>query len=249
MKLRFTPSSPIAALAAIALLSFGSFGASAQQNPQRPAQPQRPAAQPAPAQPQAPTAVKVALKPAPDQQEWIKICGEDPSAGNKTVCFTTRDFVAENNQPVMGVAIFAEKDGSNRFARILVPLTFMIQPGIRISTEGLNPIAGRFQICIPQGCFVQADLNDAAINALKRGQIMRIDMQNQLQQEVNFEVPLAGFSKAYDSAGIDQATLQRMQEEAVRQQQQQQQGQQPGSDDLRRRGEELLRQRQGAPQQ
>lgn len=221
--------------------SVMAWGASAQQ--QRPAQPQQQPAAAAPQQP--PAAVKVPLKAAPYQPDWIKVCDEDPVA-KKTVCYTTRDFVAENNQPVMGLALYQVKDDPRRFARILVPLTFMIPPGVRLSTEGLNPIAGRFQICSQEGCFVEVELNEAAINLIKKGKVLRLDMQNQFAQEVNFEVPLDGFTKMYDSAGLDPATLQKMREDAVRQQQG---AAQPGSDELRRRGEELMRQRQGAQPQ
>lgn len=227
----------IGLIAAVAASAFA-LGASAQQRPAQPAQ-QQPAAA-APQQP--PAAVKVPLKAAPYQPDWIKVCDEDPVA-KKTVCYTTRDFVAENNQPVMGLAIYQVKDDPRRFARILVPLTFMIPPGVRLSTEGLNPVSGRFQICSQEGCFVEIELNDAAVNLVKKGKVLRLDMQNQFAQEVNFEVPLDGFSKMYDSAGLDPATLQKMREDAARQQQG---AQQPGSDDLRKRGEELMRQRQGA---
>ncbi|MBN8534953.1 MAG: invasion associated locus B family protein [Rhizobiales bacterium] len=222
-----------------AAASVIAWGASAQQ--QRPAQPQQPSA----AAPQPPAAVKVPLKAAPYQPDWIKVCDEDPVA-KKTVCYTTRDFVAENNQPVMGLALYQVKDDPRRFARILVPLTFMIPPGVRLSTEGLNPIAGRFQICSQEGCFVEVELNEAAVNLIKKGKVLRLDMQNQFAQEVNFEVPLDGFSKMYDSAGLDPATLQKMREDAARAQQG---AAQPGSDELRRRGEELMRQRQGAQPQ
>jgi invasion protein IalB len=225
-----------AALALAAGLAAPSF---AQQRP--------PASQPAPAAP-APAApqggIKVALKAAPEQADWLKVCGEDPAV-KKQICYTTRDFVAENNQPVMAVAIYAIKDDTRRFARFLVPLTFMIQPGIRFSAEGMQPVNAKFQICLPQGCFVEGELNDAIIASLKKGTVLRIDMQNQLGQEVNFQVPLAGFAKAFDSAGIDQETLQKMQQQAS---QPQQGGAAPapqGADDLKRRAEEMLKQRQG----
>lgn len=239
MKLRFAP------LALAAAFGLASFGAGAQG--QRPAQP---APAPAPAAPQAPTAVKVPLKGSPGQPDWVKVCDEDPAA-KKTVCLTSREFVAENNQPVMGLAIYQVKDDPRRFARLVVPLTFMIPPGVRLSTEGLNPVAGRFQLCSQEGCYVEVELNEAAINALKKGPTLRIDMQNQVQQEVNFEIPLAGFAKMYDSAGLDRAAIQKLQEEEVRRQQQSQGGAAapaPGADDLRRRGEELVRQRQGQTQ-
>ncbi len=51
----------------------------------------------------------------------------------------------------------------------------------------------------------------------------------------------------YDSAGLDRAAIQKMQEEEARRQQ----GglaPAPGADDLKRRGEEMVRQRQGQPQ-
>ena len=242
MKLRFAP------LALAAVFGLASFGAVAQG--QRPAQPAQPAPA-APAAPQAPAAVKVPLKGSPGQPDWVKVCDEDPAA-KKTVCLTSREFVAENNQPVMGIAIYQVKDDPRRFARLVVPLTFMIPPGVRLSTEGLNPIAGRFQLCSQEGCYVEVELNEAAINAIKKGNTLRIDMQNQIQQEVNFELPLAGFARIYDSAGLDRAAIQKLQEEEIRRQQQQLQGgggaAAPGADDLRRRGEELVRQRQGQPQ-
>lgn len=192
----------------------------------------------------APAGIKVPLKASPDQPDWMKVCGDDPSI-QKTICYTTRDFVAENNQPVMAVAVYAVKDEARRFARFLVPLTFMVQPGVRFSVEGLQPVNGKFQICLPQGCFVEGELNEAAINAIKKGATMRIDMQNQVGQEVNFEVPLAGFAKTYDSAGIDQATLQKMQEDAARGIAPAQGGAaQPGAEDLKKKGEELAKQRQ-----
>lgn len=224
-----------AGLVGLALSGLAGLPAFAQSG--KPAQP--PAAAPAPA---APAGIKVPLKAAPEQSDWLKVCGEDPSI-KKTICYTTRDFVAENNQPVMAVAVYTVKEDTRRFVRFLVPLTFLIQPGIRFSAEGTQPVNAKFQICLQQGCFVEGELNDAAIGTLKKAATLRIDMQNQLGQEVNFEVPLAGFAKAYDSAGIDQETLQKMQQQGA----QQGGAPAPGSDDLKKRAEEMLKQRQQAP--
>ncbi len=236
MKSLITKSAGVAMAAGLALSGLAGLPASAQQGG-KPA-PAAPAAAPANA------GIKVPLKAAPEQNDWLKVCGEDPSV-KKTICYTTRDFVAENNQPVMAVAIYSVKEDTRRFVRFLVPLTFLIQPGIRFSADGQQPVNAKFQVCLQQGCFVEGELNDAAITALKKAKTLRIDMQNQIGQEVNFEVPLEGFGKAYDSAGIDEATLQKLQ----------QQGAQgggaaapaPGSDDLKKRAEEMLKQRQNAP--
>lgn len=194
--------------------------------------------------------VKVALKAAPEQSDWLKVCGEDPSV-KKKICYTTRDFVAENNQPVMAVAFYAVKEDNKRFVRILVPLTFLIPPGIRMSADGGSALSAKFQICLPQGCFVEGEFSDAAINGIKKAKTLKIDMQNQIGQEVNFEVPLDGFAKAYDSEGIDQETLAKMQQQGA-------QGAPtpgapatpaPNADEVKKRAEEMLKQRQNAPKQ
>ncbi len=201
----------------------------------------------APASGGAPAPVKVALKVAPEQSEWLKVCGEDPAV-KKKICYTTRDFVAENNQPVMAVAFYSVKDDPKRFMRILVPLTFLIPPGIRLSAEGVSPVSAKFQICLPQGCFVEGELTDAIVANVKKVKVLKIDMQNQIGQEVNFEVPMEGFAKAYDGEGIDQETLAKMQ----------QQGAQaapppggnspaPNTEEVKKRAEEMLKQRQNAP--
>lgn len=239
MKSLMTKAVCAAGFAGLALNGLVSLPAYAQAP--RPAQP--PAAAPAPA---AAAGIKVPLKAAPEQGEWLKVCGDDPAV-KKTICYTTRDFVAENNQPVMAVAVYSVKEDNRRFVRFLVPLTFLIQPGIRFSAEGAQPVNAKFQICLQQGCFVEGELNDAAINGLKKANTLRIDMQNQIGQEVNFEVPLAGFGKAFDSAGIDQETLQKMQQQQIQGGAPQGGAPAAGADDLKKRGEELLKQRQQAP--
>lgn len=205
-----------------------------------------PALAQAPAPGGAPGPVKVTLKAAPEQGDWLKVCGEDPAA-KKKICYTTRDFVAENNQPVMAVAFYSVKDDPKRFVRILVPLTFLIPPGIRLSADGTTPVSAKFQICLPQGCFVEGDLTDATINGIKKGKTLKIDMQNQIGQEVNFEVPLEGFAKAYDGEGIDQETLAKMQQQAQPQQQGGAAAPAPApanADEVKKRAEEMLKQRQ-----
>ncbi len=219
------------ALTGLAALSFSCSFALAQTAPK-----------PAPTNSAPPTgnaSIKVALKAAPEQADWLKVCDEDPAI-KKVVCYTTRDFVADNNQPVMALAFYAVKDESRRFVRFLVPLTFMVQPGVRFSTEGLPPVGAKFQICLPQGCFVETDIPETTVAAIKKGANLRIDMQNQLGQEVNFEVPLAGFAKVYDSPGINQETLVKLQQgQAVGEAP-------PGGEDLKKKAEELMKQRQQA---
>jgi invasion protein IalB len=225
-------------------LALGAAGALAQQPAQRPAQrPAQPAqpAQPAhpgqpqqaaPAQPPAPTLVQ--LKGEPSQNDWLKVCGKD---GPVDVCYVTRDFVSDQGQPVLAVAVYDVKgptpQQSQRVVRVLLPLMLMLRPGIRIGVDNGQPTPGNFAICMPNGCFAEVpSVNDAFLNGLKRGATLNISVQNQVGNEVTFAAPLAGFGKSFDGPPIDPAVLEQ-QRKALEEQ-------------LRQRSEQLRQQQQGS---
>ncbi len=168
------------------------------------------AAAPAPAAaPAGPTLVNLKADPS---QEWVKVCGEDPGA-KKTICYTTRDFLAaENNQPIMAAAVYDVQNDPKKFVRFLLPLTFMIQPGIRFTVDANQPVAGKFQICFPNGCFAEAEVTEAFINTMKKGANLKIDAQNNQGREISFMMPLTGFQKSFDGPAIDPKVLQEQQQ-------------------------------------
>lgn len=241
MTASFSPSQRLASrglgLALSAAIGLGPVAAFAQQ--QRPAQ--RPAQQPPaqqqqqqPAQPPAgqaqqsgPTVVQV--KPEPSQTNWTKVCGKDQAA-NKEICYTTRDFVSDQGQPVLAAAIYDVKGDATKIVRFLMPLGLLIQPGIRFGVDNAQPVPGRYAICFPNGCFAEAQVKDDFINAMKKGTTLNISVQNQTAREVTFAVPLADFAKGFDGAPIDPKVLEEQQKQL--------------QDELAKRQEEL-RQRLG----
>ncbi len=226
-----------AALAALALTVASPLAAQQAQQTQRPAgqQNQRPAAQqpaPAPA-----GAAVVALKGDPNQQEWTKVCGKDPATQRET-CYTTRDFVAENDTPVLAVAVYETKGEGNkvdRQVRYLLPLTFLLQPGIRTSVDGGQPVAGRYSICVQNGCFAEFTATDQFFARMKAGKVLTLQVQNQAARDVSFTIPLDGFAKGFDGPPIDPKVLEEQQRKL--------------QEELQRRSEEMRRQVQqgGAP--
>src|SRR3954451_4715864 len=140
-----------------------------------PATPAPRAAQPRPAQPAAPAApatpapapaarqgqppqntgpTVVQLKAEPAQPDWTKICGKDPNT-NVEICYTTRDFVSDQGQPVLAVAVYDVKGDPNKIVRFLMPLGLLLQPGIRYAADSGASQAGKYAICFPNGCFAE----------------------------------------------------------------------------------------------
>jgi invasion protein IalB len=180
--------------------------APAQPRPAAPAagQPARPAApaagQPA-QQPAGPTVVQV--KAEPSQTEWVKVCGKDQNT-NTEICYTTRDFVSDQGQPVLALAVYDIKGQQpQKVVRFVMPLGLLLAPGLRFTVDQGQAVAGRYVMCLPNGCFAEAQVKDDFIASLKKGANLNVSVQNQAGREITFAVPTAGFGKSFDGAPID----------------------------------------------
>jgi len=201
--------------AALAIPLLACAAGAAQAKPKRPAKPPHPAAAaPAPAaQPQGP--IRVALQPT--QPTWTKVCGKDQVA-KKQICYTTRDFgQAPNQPPVLALAVYDVKGDPIRIVRLLLPVSLMLQPGFRFSIDKGAAQAGKFEICFPNGCFAQSKIRPVTLESLKKGTTLNVSVKNQVDNDVTFAVPLAGFGKAFDGKPIDPKVL-AAQQQALQQQ-------------------------------
>ena len=200
------------AAVAFAAMAFTAGAALAQAKKTPAAQPAKPAEQPAPAQDN-----RVELKPA--QPTWTKVCGKDEAAG-KEICYTTRDFGTDPNAaPVLALAVYDIKGDETKVVRLLMPVGLMLEPGFRFAIDKGAVLDGKFQICFPNGCFAEAKVKVATINALKRGTALNVFVKNQVNNEVQFIMPLADFGGAFDGPAVDPKVLQAQQEEMQKQQQ------------------------------
>jgi hypothetical protein len=66
-------------------------------------------------------------------------------------------------------------------------------------------------MCLPNGCFAEAQVKDDFIAAIKKGSNLNVSVQNQMGREITFAVPAAGFGKAFDGPPIDPKVLEEQQ--------------------------------------
>lgn len=211
-------AAPLSLVSAICLVANMADAAPRERKPAAPAKevpsPTLPApgAPGAPGQPAGNGPMIVNVKPEPSQTEWTKVCGKDPANGAE-ICYTTRDFVSDQGQPVLAAAVYDVKGGQNqKVVRFLMPLGLLLRPGIRFAVDKEAPLAGHYTICFPNGCFAETiGLKDDTVNAMKKGTDINVSVQNQVGREVTFVVPLAGFGKAFDGAPIDPKVLEEQQ--------------------------------------
>jgi invasion protein IalB len=203
-----SPFVRIGALTFAAGLVLATGGAFAQT-----AKPAAPGAPPAAAQPTGP--VKLDLTPM--QAPWTKICGKDQGSG-KEVCYTTRDFgQAADQPPTLAIAVYQMANEERRIARFLLPVGLLLRPGFHLVIDKSEPIEGRFAICFPNGCFAEAELNNATLAALKKAQTASVIVRNQANTEVTFNLPMKDFGAAFDGPAVDPKVLAQQNQELQKQ--------------------------------
>jgi len=169
--------------------------------------PEQAQAQPAQGQPQGPMKVDLIAS----QPDWTKVCGRDQSA-NKEICYTTRDFGTQADQPpVLALAVYDIKGDDTKIIRMLVPVGLMLRPGFRFSIDKGPLMEGGYEICFPNGCFGEAKVKASVIDGMKKATALSVTVKNQVNAEVNFNIPLANFGKAYDGPAIDPKVLEEQQ--------------------------------------
>jgi invasion protein IalB len=185
-------ASPLMRLGVAGLAGFFLFAAAAQSSAQAPQQAQGP----------------VKLDLIGTQAKWTKVCGHDQAA-NRDVCYTTRDFSAQANQPpVIAVAVYDIRGDDTRIVRLLMPVGLMLRPGFRYWIDKGETLDGSFEICFPNGCFAESKIKGPTVNDMKTGTTLSIAVRNQANNEVTFAVPLTGFGEAFDGPAVDPKVLQ-----------------------------------------
>ena len=178
---------------AVAALMMPSFGALAQDA--APAAPAEGAA--APAAPAADAAAAPAAAANPGQN-WLKVC--DPIDGGKQACIM-RQVVVANGQ-FLGSFLLRDDPGqeSRLLAVAAVPLGVLLPFGLSCQIDGGKPIRVPFMLCDPLSCATQLVINEAYVNSLKKGGVLKLTAKNRQNKDLVIDITLAGFTTVYDGA-------------------------------------------------
>jgi invasion protein IalB len=145
-----------------------------------------------------------AAPPPANDSAWVKICSTDDK-GNK-ICNISQVLLASNGTVIASFSL--QPNGDKVTAGAFVPLGFMIPAGIALT------------ICVPPtdngpaGCAARADTDANFVAAMRKGNKLGMVLTNTAGQPIPIEMTLIGFSKTYDSDGLDPATARAREVEA-----------------------------------
>jgi invasion protein IalB len=135
--------------------------------------------------------------PRDPKDNWLKIC--DPLEDGKKACIM-RQVVVANNQ-FLGSFLLRDDPGqeSRLLAVAAVPLGVLLPFGLTWQIDGGKPIRVPFMLCDPQSCATQLVINEAYVNSLKKGGVLKLTAKNRRNEDLIVEINLAGFTAVYDS--------------------------------------------------
>jgi invasion protein IalB len=149
--------------------------------------------------------------PAPDSP-WVKLCNTDP-ASKKELCLVIQELKADTGQFIASAAI-RQITGEPKISFIAsVPVGMAIQPGMRVQIDDGQQQEIKYGICFPNACYGELEINADFVNKLKAGNKLVITTVTAQAKGVTFPMTLSGFTKTYDSAGLDAAAAQAKQDE------------------------------------
>ncbi|WP_188907356.1 invasion associated locus B family protein [Aureimonas endophytica] len=181
---------------------MGAFaGEAAAQSAQKPA-PAKPAAA-APAAAQQP-------EPVPGTQ-WFKVCSKQ---GDNEICNTQYTLIADTRQLITAVNLIDVKGKVNqKVVQAVVPTGRVIPAGVQLQIDTGKPQTMNYSVCFPDRCIAEAQLTDAMVAAMKKGNAITVTSINFQRQPNPIKITLAGMGKAYDGAAVQQSDLAKRQQE------------------------------------
>lgn len=148
--------------------------------------------------------------PGSPSPPWQKVCNTDPTTKAET-CVVNQELRAETGQPVATVTIQESATAGKYGVGAVLPIGFILPPGVTFVVDGQKKGTAQFVICLPPSnrqpsvCLAQVELGDDFIASLKKGNKLALVVVTAQNKQIPIEMSLSGFSKTFDGPGIDRA--------------------------------------------
>ncbi|WP_167591597.1 invasion associated locus B family protein [Jiella endophytica] len=150
-------------------------------------------------------------KPQVMPTEWFKVCTKQ---GENDICNTQYSLVADTRQLITAVNLINVKGKVNQqVIQAVVPTGRVIPAGVQVKVDSNQPLTLNYSVCFPNRCIAEAELSDALVASMKKGNQMVVTSINFQRQANPIPVTLKGFTDAYDGPPKDQSALAQRQKE------------------------------------
>lgn len=152
-----------------------------------------------------PAAAQQASGPQQLPQGWFKVCSKQEDVD---VCNVQNIITAGTGQLVTGISLIELKGKVNRKVfQVSVPSGRLVPPGIGLQVDGGKAQKLDYVICFPDRCIAETALSDQLVNSFKKGSQLTLTSVNFQNQPNPIQVPLTGFTGAYEGEPLQQSDV------------------------------------------
>lgn len=131
---------------------------------------------------------------------WAARCASAGRTAPADCALEQRLVVQETGQPFLTVTVRVPAEPRAPFLLIQTPLGLHLPSGLTLKVDAGAGSTLMFEHCDPNGCYAGRPLDDGLLTAMRTGQDLHLTLRTMDGQNLDLDIPLAGFAKAY--AGI-----------------------------------------------
>ncbi len=131
--------------------------------------------------------------------DWIVSCA---SANGKTQCVASQTQTEhQNGQRVLDISLIPVQQDNVYHGNLILPFGLEFARGVTMQLDdGQIGKPFIFKTCVPTGCIVPMSLDKVAVDAMRKGTILKISAVSIDNQNIPFTVSLKGFGSAFNRA-------------------------------------------------
>ncbi len=130
-------------------------------------------------------------------QDWIYQCGGEGL--NDDQCYIMQNiFIQESDLRLLSVAVGYLGPDDSPWLFFTLPLGVYLPAGMVFNIDGADENKLPIRICLPDGCKSSIGLDKKLLNALKKGNKVKVAfLDGNSQKQITVEVSLTGFSRGF----------------------------------------------------
>lgn len=134
--------------------------------------------------------------------DWAVRCVSPAATEGQTaaarVCEMTQALTQqETGQRVLAMSLQATDAGAR--VTVVAPFGLLLSAGLMMDVAEAPLLEGAFRTCLPAGCIVVSDVDQAGMDLLAGGDTAKVHMRrSQNGEDLTLDVSLAGFTAAWD---------------------------------------------------
>ena len=127
----------------------------------------------------------------------VSLAAAEGQAVPARVCEMTQELTQQaTGQRVLAMSLQSTEAGGR--VTVVAPFGLLLSAGLMIDLAEVPLLEAEFRTCLPAGCIVVSDLDQAGVDLLAGGDSAKVHMRSQNGDDLALDISLTGFAAAWN---------------------------------------------------